>query len=160
MNLVSSLTSASRSLHAMARRLSFLAPLATRLVIGLAFVHAGLGKWQHFGRTVDYFASLGLPFPALNAGLVAAMELAGGAALIAGLFTRFFASGLAVTMVVALLTAERGTFLASWSSGSQTSPTDVAAFTFLLFLGWLVLHGPGAASLDRLLFGENALEPR
>ncbi len=70
------LTSASRGLHAAARRLSFLVPLATRLVIGLAFVHTGLGKWRHLGRTTDFFASLGLPLPALNAGLVATMEFA------------------------------------------------------------------------------------
>ena len=160
MNLISTLTAASRRLHAAAGKLSFLAPLATRLVIGLAFIHTGLGKWQHFERTVGYFASLGLPFPAFNAGLVATMELAGGAALMAGLFTRFFASGLAVTMVVALLTADLQAFVASWGSGGQTSPTDVTAFTFLLLLGWVVLHGPGAASLDRLLFGGDALEPR
>jgi uncharacterized membrane protein YphA (DoxX/SURF4 family) len=54
-------------------------------------------------------------------------------------------------MVVALLTADTADFLASWGSASQLSPTDVTAFTFLLFLLWLVFYGPGKLSLDGLL---------
>ena len=56
-------------------------------------------------------------------------------------------------MVVALLTADRQAFLTSWSSASDATPTDVASFTMLLFLLWLVLVGPGAASLDRIVAG-------
>ncbi len=29
--------------------------------------------------------------------------------------------------------------------------TDVVPFVYVLFLGWLVLYGPGAASLDALV---------
>jgi len=79
------------------------------------------------------------------------METVGGVMLIFGLFTRFFASGLTVTMVVALLTADTSDFLASWGGASQMSPTDVTAFTFLLFLLWLVFYGAGKLSLDALL---------
>jgi putative oxidoreductase len=132
-------------------RLAWIAPLATRVVIGLAFFHTGLGKWRHFERTVQYFGSLGIPFPTFNAGLVASMELVGGTLLIAGLLTRVMAAGLSSTMVVALLTADTHAFLSSWSSASDLSPTDVASFTFLLFLLWLVLKGPGVVSLDTLL---------
>jgi putative oxidoreductase len=132
-------------------RIAFLAPLATRLVIGLAFVQTGLGKWAHLDRTAEFFAGLGIPFPAANATLVATLELVGGVALVAGLLTRLFAAGLVSTMVVALLTADRQAFLASWTRASETSPTDVTSFVFLLFLLGLVLLGPGAASLDRLL---------
>lgn len=134
-----------------ARTLSFIAPLATRIVIGLAFFQTGLGKWRHMPNIVSFFESLGIPFPAFNAHLVASMELVGGAALILGVLTRFFASGLAVTMVVALLTADTADFLASWGSASELSPTDVTAFTFLLFLLWLVVYGAGRASVDAVL---------
>jgi putative oxidoreductase len=132
-------------------RLAFLAPLATRIVIGLAFVQTGLGKWAHLDRTAEFFAQVGIPFPGANAAFIATLELVGGGALVVGLLTRLFAAGLASTMVVALLTADRQTFLASWTRASETSPTDVTSFVFLLFLLWLVLLGPGAASLDRLL---------
>jgi putative oxidoreductase len=133
------------------RRLGFIAPLATRIVIGLAFFQAGLGKWRHMPNIVGFFESLGIPFPAFNAHLVASMELVGGAALILGVLTRFFASGLTVTMVVALLTADTADFLASWGSASELAPTDVTAFTFLLFLLWLVVYGAGRLSVDAVL---------
>jgi putative oxidoreductase len=132
-------------------KLAFIAPLATRLIIGLAFYQAGSGKFRHFENVVGFFDSLGIPFPAFNAGLVASMETVGGIMLILGLFTRFFASGLSITMVVALLTADTADFLSSWSSASEISPTDVAAFTFLLFLLWLVFYGAGKLSLDAVL---------
>ena len=88
----------------------FIAPLATRIVIGLAFFQAGTGKFRNFENVIGFFDSLGIPFPALNAGIVASMETVGGIMLILGLFTRFFASGLSVTMVVALLTADTADF--------------------------------------------------
>jgi len=132
-------------------KLGFIAPLATRIVIGLAFFQAGLGKWRHMPNIIQFFDSLGIPMPAFNAYLVASMELVGGLALILGLFTRFFASGLSVTMVVALLTADTADFMASWGSASEMSPTDVTAFTFLLFLLWLVAYGAGKLSFDALL---------
>lgn len=130
---------------------SFIAPLATRIVIGLAFIQAGTGKFRHFENVVGFFGELGIPFPAFNAGLVASMETFGGIALILGLLTRFFAGGLSITMVVALLTADKAKFLASWSGAAEQSPTDITAFVFLLFLLWLVFDGPGKLSLDTLL---------
>jgi putative oxidoreductase len=133
------------------RRLGFIAPLATRIVIGLAFFQAGTGKFRNFENVIGFFDSLGIPFPAFHAGLVASMETVGGMMLIFGLLTRFFASGLTITMVVALLTADTSDFLASWGSASQLSPTDVTAFTFLLFLLWLVFYGAGKLSLDAVL---------
>lgn len=133
---------------ALAHRLAFLAPLATRLVIGLAYFQTGLGKWQHLDRTVQFFASSGIPFPSFNAALVATLELIGGPLLMAGLMTRLTASALSVSMVVALLTADRASFMAAWRPGGDTGPTDVASFVFLLFLLWLVLLGPGAVSVD------------
>ena len=132
-------------------KLGFIAPLATRIVIGLAFFQAGSGKFRHFDNIVGFFQGLGIPFPAFNAGLVASMETVGGIMLILGLFTRFFASGLSITMVVALITADSASFLSSWSGASENSPTDVTAFVFLLFMLWLVFYGAGKVSLDAIL---------
>lgn len=132
--------------------LAFLAPLATRLVIGQAFFLTGRGKLENFPRTVEFFASLGLPMPELNAAFVSRLEFYGGILLVAGLATRLVAAGLASTMVVALLTADRQTFLDAVRGAGDSGLTDVTPFVYLLFLGWLVLAGPGAASLDRLLF--------
>jgi putative oxidoreductase len=131
--------------------LAFLAPLATRVVVGWAFYLTGSGKWAHFDNTVTFFTELGIPFPQANAAFVSTLELVGGVCLILGLFTRLMATGLASTMVVALLTADKARFLESWSTASEVSPTDISAFVFLLFLLWLALFGPGPLSLDRLL---------
>ena len=132
-------------------KLGSIAPLATRIVIGLAFYQAGSGKFRHFENVIGFFQGIGIPFPAFNAGLVASMETVGGIMLILGLFTRFFASGLSITMVVALLTADKADFLASWGSAAESSPTDITAFIFLLFLLWLIVYGAGKLSLDALL---------
>jgi len=138
----------------------FVVPLATRIVLGLAFFQAGTGKFRNFDNVVGFFDSLGIPFPAFNAGLVASLETLGGLMLILGLFTRFFASGLAVTMVVALFTAHGSELVSSLSPAAETSPTDITAFTFLLFLLWLVFYGAGRLSLDAVLRRLLRLEPR
>lgn len=124
--------------------LAFLAPLLTRLVIGQAFYLTGHGKLQNFDRTVAFFASLGIPFPELNAGFVSSLEFVGGLCLILGLGTRIFAFLLSGSMVVALLTADQQTFLEKFPSDL----TEVTPFVYLLFLIWLVLMGPGPLSLD------------
>lgn len=130
---------------------SFLAPLATRLVIGLAYHQTGGGKIANFARTVSFFTDLGIPYPQLNAFVVSRLEFWGGLLLIAGLATRIVAASLATSMVVALLTADRQSFLDALRMTGDTGLTDVASFVFLLFLAWLVLFGPGAVSLDALV---------
>src|SRR6266536_5360067 len=71
-----------------AAALAFLAPLATRIVVGWAFYLTGSGKWAHFDNTVTFFTELGIPYPVANAAFVATLELVGGIALIVGLFAR------------------------------------------------------------------------
>jgi putative oxidoreductase len=134
-----------------AAALSFLAPLLTRLVVGQAFFLTGRGKWEHFDNTVTFFTELGIPFPVANAAFVASLELVGGIFLIFGLLTRFVSLGLLATMVVALMTADKERFLTSLSPAADIGPLDVTPVPFLLFLLWLSLYGPGAASLDALL---------
>jgi putative oxidoreductase len=153
MTLPSMVRASTRTALKAAGALAFLAPLATRLVIGQAFFLSGRGKLANFEHTVEFFSGLGIPFPALNAAFVSRLELYGGILLILGLATRLVASGLASTMVVALLTADNESFLGALRGTSDSGLTDVTPFVYLLFLGWLILSGPGAASLDRLISG-------
>lgn len=132
--------------------LAFVAPLATRLVIGWAFHQTGNGKLEHFDRTVDFFTNLNIPMPRANAWFVSWLEYAGGIAIMLGLLTRLVSFLLAGSMVVALLTADRVAFLTALKGSSDSGLTDVTAFVFLLFLSWLVLYGPGLVSVDALLF--------
>jgi hypothetical protein len=57
--------------------------------------------------------------------------------------------GLLGTMVGALLTADKESFLASWAPTGDVGPLDVAPWVFLLLLSWLVLYGPGVLSVDK-----------
>jgi putative oxidoreductase len=134
-----------------AAALSFAAPLLTRIPLGLAFVGTGRGKWQHIDNVVGFFTDLGIPFASANAHFVASLELVGGACLVVGLLTRLMAAGLASTMVVALMTADRANFVSSWSPAAENGPLDVVPFVYLCLLAWLVLLGPGVVSLDGLL---------
>jgi len=127
--------------------LSFLAPLLTRLVIGWAFHVTGHGKLENLDRTTQFFAGLGIPLPHINAIFVSALEFVGGLFIFVGLFTRIFAALLSCSMIVALLTSDGG----EWLMKFPADLTDVTSFTFLLFLIWLVLYGPGPISLDKLL---------
>jgi putative oxidoreductase len=140
----------SRALR-IAAALAFLAPLVTRLVMGQAFYQTGGGKIAHFENTVSFFTDLGIPFPAANAFFVSRLEFWGGLLLVVGLAARLVAAGLASTMFVALATADRESFLGALRGTGEAGLTDVVPFVYLLFLVWLVLNGPGAASLDALL---------
>jgi putative oxidoreductase len=135
----------------LAGALAFLAPLITRLVMGQVFYQTGSGKIENFANTVSFFTDLGIPMPEANAFFVSRLEFWGGLLLLVGLATRLVALGLASTMVVALLTADRASFLEALRGTGDAGLTDVVPFVYLLFLGWLVLAGPGVVSLDALV---------
>jgi putative oxidoreductase len=135
----------------LAGALAFLAPLITRLVMGQAFYQTGSGKIENFANTVSFFSELGIPMPEANAFFVSRLEFWGALLLLVGLATRLVALGLASTMVVALLTADRASFLEALRGTGDAGLTDVVPFVYLLFLGWLVLAGPGVVSLDALV---------
>jgi putative oxidoreductase len=138
--------------------LAFLPPLLTRLVVGQTFYVAGGGKIANMERTVGFFTDLGIPFPELNAAFVARVEYYGGLLLIIGLLTRLAALMLSSTMVVALLTADRETFVSALTGSGEAGLTDIPAFVLLLLLSWLVVYGPGLVSLDHPLFRKLAAE--
>jgi putative oxidoreductase len=119
--------------------------------MGQAFHQTGSGKIENFANTVSFFSELGIPMPEANAFFVSRLEFWGGLLLLVGLATRLVALGLASTMVVALLTADRASFVEALRGTGDAVLTDVVPFVYLLFLGWLVLAGPGVVSLDALV---------
>ena len=136
--------------------LQFLAPLLTRLVLGIGFYYTGKGKLGNLEKITGFFTDLGIPFPHANAVFIATLEFVGGICLVLGLGTRVFAGLLSCTMIVALLTADRDAFVQKFPS----DVSDVTSFTFLVFLIWLVLYGPGPLSIDRLLSKWMGLEKK
>ncbi len=135
---------------ALSGALAFLPPLLTRLVLGQAFFLTGRGKLANFDNTVQFFTSLNVPLPELNAAFVSRLEFYGGIALALGLLTRLVAAGLASTMVVALLTADKQALLGALRMSGDAGLADVVPLVYLVFLSWLVITGPGSLSLDAL----------
>ena len=127
--------------------LAFLAPLLSRLVVGITFYYTGSGKRGNLDKLTGFFTDLGIPFPGVNAIFIANLEFFGGICLILGLGTRIFSFLLGCTMVTALMTADKDTLVMKFPADL----TDVTSFTLLLFLVWQVLYGPGPLSLDYFL---------
>ena len=77
-----------------ATKLSFLAPLLTRVTVGYAFLLTGRGKLAHLDNFTRFLTDLGVPFAAQQAPFVAGLELVGGICLILGLLTRVMSAAL------------------------------------------------------------------
>lgn len=91
------------------RLVDFLGPLALRLYLVPIFWMAGTNKIDFstglpYDSTVQWFASLGIPFPAFNGFLAGWTEILGAILLALGLGTRWISIPLIGTMVVAIVT--------------------------------------------------------
>ncbi len=100
--------------------------------------------------TTEFFASLDIPMPMLNAMMVGGIEMIGGILLVVGLGTRFAGGALTVVMVVAYCTADYEKL-----SMIMTDPdgfTSAAPFLFLLTSFIAFVFGAGRISLDSLVY--------
>lgn len=127
--------------------------LLVRFVFGYGLMRAGLGKLQNLDKITEFFASLGIPAPGINAAVVGGFELVGGALLMLGLFTRATAGVLVGVLLVALATAhgsEVGQFFKD--PGVAIAAAPVAFLVALIALG---VAGGGRFSLDALIDGRS-----
>lgn len=86
-------------MHPLTQFERYLAPTG-RILMGLFFVFAGIGKVGDIGGTAAYIASVGLPMPAVLALLALVIEIAGGIMLITGFYGRYAALLLALFVLV------------------------------------------------------------
>lgn len=129
-----------------ASKLSWLPPLVARITVGWVFVLSGWGKLHALPDIVEYFRSLGIPAPEIQAPFASGTELVCGALLLLGLASRFAAVPLIVVMTVAIMTAR---FEQLTSAGALFGFIE---FTYIALLLYIAVAGPGPLSLDRLLF--------
>lgn len=123
--------------------------LGIRFYFGLAFIQSGWGKFQNIPSTISFFESIHIPFPFINAYLVALVECFAGLFLIFGFQARLAAFALTIIMCVAYLTAHFDLL-----QSLKHNPLDFFSkppFSFL-FASLLVLgFGPGLISLDNMM---------
>ena len=120
------------------QKIESLTLLAARVLLALIFLAAGANKISQYGATVSYMQSMGVSGALLPA--VIALELAGGLAILLGVFTRQAATGLAVFCIVA------GTLF----HGNFADPIQAAMFMKNLAIagGFLALIAAGAGSFS------------
>jgi putative oxidoreductase len=122
--------------------------LAVRLYWGWQFAETGWGKLNDIGKVLQFFTSLGIPSPALNAYFVSGLEFGGGLLLILGLGSRLTALLLVIDMVVAYIAADREALSSVFSNPDKF--TGAAPFTFLIGSLVVLIFGPGRIALDRM----------
>ena len=123
--------------------------LLIRLYWGWQFVQTGLGKLHDLPKVINFFTSLGLPFPGPTAVFNSFLEFLGGLVLAVGLFSRPVALALSIYMFVAYVVADREALLSFLSDPDKFSAA--APFTFLFASLLILIFGPGKFSLDAAL---------
>jgi putative oxidoreductase len=124
--------------------------LFMRIVWGGQLIQAGFGKLMHIDKPIEYFTSLGIPFPVENAWLVAFTETFGGLFLILGLLSRLTAIPLTINFIVAYITTEQDGLKDLLSFDTDKFCADTA-FPYLATVVVVLIFGPGAFSVDYLI---------
>ncbi|WP_455756917.1 HvfX family Cu-binding RiPP maturation protein [Sulfurimonas sp.] len=120
--------------------------LLARLVLAYGFYKPAMMKWNDIGSVAEWFGSIGIPFPTLNAYMAAGTEAIGVVLLTLGLLTRVISLPLIIVMIVAIVTVHLPHGFSAGANGFEI-PLYYMLFLFILFT-----HGAGKFSVDRLLF--------
>ncbi|KQY52247.1 DoxX family protein [Lysobacter sp. Root494] len=123
--------------------------LLGRVGLSLIFIISGWGKIGGYAATQGYMDAMGVPGALLP--LVIALELGGGLAILAGVFTRWTALALAVFSVASAMLFHAN--LADQVQAIMFWKNFAIAGGFLL----LAANGPGALSLESRLVRRTAI---
>lgn len=123
--------------------------LAMRVYWGSSLMQSGWGKLHHIANISDYFSSLHIPYPTLNAYLVGGIECGGGFCLLIGLASRLAAIPVICVLTGAFLTEHYEALMNAWED-----PQNLIVqlpFNYLLMALIVFAFGPGNLSIDFLL---------
>lgn len=123
--------------------------LLIRLYWGYDFYQTGLGKLNNLEGTTEFFMSLDIPFPYLNAMLAGSTELTCGILLILGLGSRYCTLPLILIMCLAFATDDREALMNLFSD--PESFVAATPFLHLLTASIVLIFGPGMFSIDGVL---------
>jgi putative oxidoreductase len=119
--------------------------LLLRLVLAYGFWEPAKTKWSDIHSVAEWFGSLGIPAPTLQAYLAASTEMAGVFLLTLGLGTRLICFPLIITMIVAIKTVH-------WENGFPAGDNGYEIpLYFMLMLFTLMSFGAGKLSIDNFL---------
>jgi len=140
-------------IHTLTSKFDWLPGLISRLTIGGIFIQTGWGKLTHLDKVIQFFSSLGIPAPRIQAPFVAAVEFGCGTLVLLGLFTRVAAIPLIGTMIVAIITVK-------FKEVQEYSDfLSLSEYLFIVLLVWLIIKGAGALSVDGFLAKRCEKEP-
>jgi putative oxidoreductase len=125
--------------------LRWLPPTLARLTVGWVFVLSGWGKLHGLQDVIDFFRSLGIPAPELQAPFASGVEFVCGLLLLSGLMTRIACVPLIIVMIVAIATARHEEVT------SLGALFGFVEYLYILLLLWIGVAGPGPLSLDAIL---------
>ena len=120
-----------------------------RLAVAYGFYEPAMTKWSDIGSVAEWFGSIGIPFPTLNAYMAASTEIVGVVLLTLGLFTRLISIPLMIIMIVAITTVHLSNGFAAGNHGFEIP------LYYMLFLALFASLGAGKLSLDHLLFSDD-----
>ncbi|HZU98319.1 MAG TPA: DoxX family protein [Planctomycetota bacterium] len=123
--------------------------LVIRLYWGWQFFLTGKGKLGNLDRVTEFFTSLSIPAPRLNAIMAGTTEMLGGLCLFLGLGGRIATIPLIFTMLVAYVTADREAVTTLFSKPDNFLKAD--PFLFLLASVIVLVFGPGWISADHFI---------
>ncbi len=123
--------------------------LVLRLYWGWQFFLTGRGHLTNLVKTTEFFRSLHIPFPHLNACIAGGTECVGGLFLLAGLGARLVSLPLIFTMIIAYVTAESDALKQIFSDPDKF--VSASPFLFMLACIIVLVFGPGVFSLDWLI---------
>jgi len=103
-------------------------------------------KIKDINSIAEWFKSINIPLPVLNAYLSTGTEVLGVILLTLGLFSRFISIPLIITMIVAIVTVHWGNGFEAGENGFEIP------LYYIIMLFTLMVYGSGKISLDYILF--------
>ncbi|HJV19802.1 MAG TPA: DoxX family protein [Sediminibacterium sp.] len=124
---------------------SFLPLLLIRLALAYGFLNPALMKLKDINSIAEWFGSIGIPAPLLNAWLATGTEALGVILLTLGLGSRLISIPLIFTMIVAIITVHGANGFEAGENGYEIP------LYYIIFLITILFYGSGQLSLDYLI---------
>lgn len=119
--------------------------LFMRLILAVGFYGPAKMKMGNIQGIIDWFETINIPMPALNAYMATGTEALGVVLLVLGLGTRIISIPLIITMIVAIVTVHLGNGFEAGNNGFEIP------LYYIIMLFTLVVYGGGKLSVDSFL---------